>query len=67
MGIEYSGEGIYGCCSHNAKHFERIEHSGIRKGIKSKTNERYYLMPFNSLADVVRFLAERSDTKSNVK
>ena len=32
-----------------------------------KTNERYYLVPYNSLADVVRLLAERSDTKSNVK
>ena len=26
-----------------------------------------YLIPYNSLADVVRLLAERSDTKSNVK
>ena len=25
----HSGEGIYGCRSHNAKLFERIEHSGI--------------------------------------
>ena len=30
MGVEYSGEGIYGCRSHNAKLFERIEHSSIR-------------------------------------
>ena len=31
------------------------------------TNERYYLIPYNSRADVVRLLAERYDTKSNVK
>ena len=31
-----------------------------------KTNESYYLMPYNSQADVVRVLAERYDTKSNV-
>ena len=30
MGVEHIGEGIYGCHSHNAKLFERIEHSGIR-------------------------------------
>ena len=30
MGVEHSGEGIYGRRSHNAKLFERIEHSGIR-------------------------------------
>ena len=30
MGVEHSGEGIYGCRSHNAKLFERIEYSGIR-------------------------------------
>ena len=30
MGVEHSGEGIDGCRSHNAKLFERIEHSGIR-------------------------------------
>ena len=30
MAVEHSGEGIYGCRSHNAKLFERIEHSGIR-------------------------------------
>ena len=29
-GVEHSGEGIYGCHSHNAKLVERIEHSGIR-------------------------------------
>ena len=28
---------------------------------------RYYLIPYNSLADVVRLLAELADTKSNVK
>ena len=28
--VEHSEEGIYGCHSHNAKPFERIEHSGIR-------------------------------------
>ena len=31
------------------------------------TNENYYIMPYNSLADVVRLMAERYDTKSNVK
>ena len=30
MEVEHSGEGIYGCHSHNAKLFKRIEHSGIR-------------------------------------
>ena len=30
MGVEHSGEGIFGRCSHNAKLFERIEHSGSR-------------------------------------
>ena len=29
-GVEYSGEGIYGCHSHNAKLFEGIAHSGIQ-------------------------------------
>ena len=28
MGVEHSGEGIFGRRSHNAKLFERIEHSG---------------------------------------
>ena len=28
--IEHSGKGIFGCRSHNAKLFERIEHSGSR-------------------------------------
>ena len=36
MGVKHSGEGIYGCRSHNAKLFEWIEHSGIRLGIKCK-------------------------------
>ena len=36
MGFEHSGEGIYGCHSHNAKLFERIEHSSIRKGKNAK-------------------------------
>ena len=31
------------------------------------TNEHYYLIPNNSLVDVVRLLAEQSDIKSNVK
>ena len=31
------------------------------------TNESYYIIPYNSRADVVRLLAERYDTKSNVK
>ena len=30
MGFEPSGEGIFGCRSHNAKLFEGIEDSGIR-------------------------------------
>ena len=30
MGVERSGEEIYGYRLHNAKLFERIEHSGIR-------------------------------------
>ena len=30
MGIELSGEEIFGCRSHNAKLLERIEHFGIR-------------------------------------
>ena len=34
MGVEHSGRGIFGCRSHNAKLFERIEHSGSRYGIK---------------------------------
>ena len=34
MGVEHSGEGIFGRRSHNAKHFKRIEHSGSRQGIK---------------------------------
>ena len=29
-GVEQYGEGIYDCRSHNAKLFERIEHSGIQ-------------------------------------
>ena len=66
-GVENSGEGIYGRHSHNAKIFEWIEHSGIRKGINCKQNEGYYLMPYNSRADVVSSLAERYDIKSNVK
>ena len=36
MGVERSGEGIFGRRSHNAKLFERIEHYGIRYGIKCK-------------------------------
>ena len=30
MGVEHSSEGIYDCCSDNAKLFERIAHTGIR-------------------------------------
>ena len=30
MRVEHIGEVIYGCRSHNAKVFQRIEHSGIR-------------------------------------
>ena len=32
-----------------------------------RIKRRYYFIPYNSLAVVVRLLAERSDTKSNVK
>ena len=32
-----------------------------------QTNERYFLIPYNSLTDVERLLAEPSDTKSSVK
>ncbi len=32
-----------------------------------ETNERYYLIPYNSRAGVVHLLAQRDDTKSNVK
>ena len=35
-GVEYSGEGIYSWRLHNAKLFERIEHSGIWSGIECK-------------------------------
>ena len=66
MGIEHSGEGIYRYRSHNAKLLGRIEHSGIRQDIML-TNERYYLIPYHSLADVVRLLAEQYDAKSYVK
>ena len=67
MGVEHSSEGIYGCHSHNAKLFDRIEHSGIRLDINVKTNESYYLMFYYSWAEVVRLLAEGYDTKLNVK
>ena len=30
MGVEHYGEIIFSCHSHNAKLFERTEHSGIR-------------------------------------
>ena len=30
MGVEHPGQRIFGCRSHNAKLFKRIEHSGIR-------------------------------------
>ena len=30
MGVEHSGEGIFGCRSLNANLFKRIEHSGVR-------------------------------------
>ena len=36
MGVEHYGERIYDWGSHNAKLFERIEHSGIRYDIKCK-------------------------------
>ena len=69
-GVEHSSEGIYGYRLHNAKLFDRIEHSGIQEGIKCKqTNAAAAgcLIPYNSLADVIRLLAEWSDTKSNIK
>ena len=61
-GFVLSSEGIYGCHSHNAKLFGRIEHSGIRKGINvNKTKAT------NSRAGVVRLLAEQYENKSNEK
>ena len=27
--VEHSGKGVFGCHSHNAKLFQRIEHSGF--------------------------------------
>ena len=35
--------------------------------IKMYTNESYYLMPYKYRADVVLFLDEWYDTKSNIK
>ena len=68
LGVEHSGEGIYGCRSHNGKLFEQIEYSvKCKQTNKMQTNEGYYLMPYNSLADMVHLLAEQSDTKSSVK
>ena len=67
MGFEHSNEEIYGCCSHNTRPFQRIEHYVTRKGIKCKKNERYNLIPYNFWADVVCLLAERYDAKTNVK
>ena len=46
MGIEHSGKGIVGRRSHNAKLFERIEHSGSREGIKN-LNKRMLLLLLN--------------------
>ena len=34
---------------------------------KYKQNESFYLMPYNSWADIIRLLAEQYDTKSNIK
>ena len=31
------------------------------------TNESYYIMPYNSQADVCQLMAERYDSKSNIK
>ena len=36
VGVEHSGKRIYGCRSDIAKLFERIDHFGIRLGIKCK-------------------------------
>ena len=49
MGFEHSSEGIYGCRSNNAKLFERIEHSGIREGIKGKQTDAAADVLFNTL------------------
>ena len=38
-----------------------------QKSCYTTKNKRYFLIPYNSLADVVRLLAARSDTNSNVK
>ena len=32
-----------------------------------KTNKTYYIMPYNSLAEVCHLKAERNDSKFNVK
>ena len=66
IGIEHSGEGIYNCQSHNAKLFNELSILVSGKA-KILTNESDYKMPYNSRADVVRLLAERYDTKSNIK
>ena len=47
MGVEHSGEGIFGRRSHNAKLFKRIEHSGSRLGIKN-VNKRLLLLLHNT-------------------
>ena len=39
----------------------------VSGNVQNLENERYYLVPYTSLADEVRLLAERSDTKSKVK
>ena len=43
IGVVHSGEGIFCCRSHNAKLFERIEHSGSRQAIKN-VNKRTLLV-----------------------
>ena len=74
MRVEHSGDGIFGRRSHNAKLFERIEHSGSRLGIivNKRTLLLLLLLSLHNtlkipLANVVRLLAEWSETKSNVK
>ena len=67
MGAEHFDEGIYGYHSHNAKALWTNWALCYLVRYKFKQNESYYLMPYNSWADVVRLLAERYATKSNEK
>ena len=42
--VEHSGDGIFGRHSHNAKLFERIEHSGSRVGYKNVNKQTLLLL-----------------------